>query len=397
MPAIAGVELAGRRDPANRHARGLLLVRLAPGSAAAGMFTRSKTAAAPVVAGRESLHRSGGRARALIVNAGNANAFTGAAGLASVADLCAAGAGLVGAREEEILCCSTGVIGVPLPATAVTGDLPALAAALSPSAWQAAADAIRTTDTFAKAATTQARIDGAEVQLAGIAKGSGMIAPDLATMLAFIFTDAAIAPEALRALLGRAVARSFNCITVDGDTSTSDTILAFATGKGASHRPVTDPRDPRARGFAAALGALCRDLAIQIVRDGEGARKLIEIAVSGASSSGAARRIGLAIANSPLVKTAIAGEDANWGRIVMAVGKSGERADPDLLRIEIGGQLVAAQGAVHPDYDESLAARHLRGDHIAIKVDIGVGRGKARVWTCDLTAGYIAINADYRS
>ena len=393
MPAIGGVRAAtveagirykGRDD--------LLLVELAPGTAIAGALTRSLTASAPVEWCRGAL--AGGRARAIVVNSGNANAFTGRLGQAAVEHTVAAAAGGLGCAEREVFVSSTGVIGEPLPAeSTIVEKLPGLVRALSSGAWEGAARAIMTTDTFPKGASATARIGGETVRIAGIAKGSGMIAPDMATMLAYVFTDAAVPPGLLQRLTSRAVERSFNAVTVDSDTSTSDTVLVAATG--AAGNP--EPDAAMLRGFARALEAVCRDLAHQIVRDGEGASKFVEIAVSGAASARAAKRIGLAIANSPLVKTAIAGEDANWGRIVMAVGKAGEKADRDALRIAIGGVEITRGGQVVPDYDETPVARHMRGQDIAIAVDVGVGRGKATVWTCDLTHGYIDINGSYRS
>jgi len=380
----AGIRYKGRDD--------LLLAELAPGTAVAGALTRSLTASAPVDWCREAL--KGGRARAIVVNSGNANAFTGRLGAAAVEHTVRAAASALGCAEREILVSSTGVIGEPLPAeSTIVRKLPALAQALSPGAWGAAARAIMTTDTFPKGASATAAIGGKTVRIAGIAKGSGMIAPDMATMLAYVFTDAAVPPGLLQKLTDRAVARSFNAITVDGDTSTSDTVLVAATG--AAGNPAPDAA--MLRGFGRALEAVCRDLAHQIVRDGEGATKFVEIAVSGAASARAARRIGLAVANSPLVKTAIAGEDANWGRIVMAVGKAGEKADRDALRISIGGVEIARGGQAAPDYDEAPVARHMQGQEIGIALDVGVGRGKAVVWTCDLTHGYIDINGSYRS
>ena len=292
---------------------------------------------------------------------------------------------------------ATGVIGEPLDTAPITAALARLTRALKPGGWRQAAEAIRTTDTFAKGAGARARIAGQPVNIIGIAKGSGMIAPDMATMLAFLFTDASLPAPVLRRLLARANERTFNAITVDGDTSTSDTVLLFATGHRARAAGITRANDPRLADFARALEAVMADLARQIVRDGEGATKFVEITVSGAESARAARRIALSIANSPLVKTAIAGGDPNWGRIVMAVGKSGEAAERDRLAIRIGAWPVAAGGAVRPDYVEAPVARYMRGDQIAIAVDVGVGRGRATVWTCDLTHGYIAINADYRS
>jgi len=306
----------------------------------------------------------------------------------------AAAAQALGCAKGEVFVSSTGVIGEPLPAeSTIVEKLPGLARSLSSGAWEGAARAIMTTDTFPKGASATARIGGRTVTIAGIAKGSGMIAPDMATMLAYVFTDAAVPPALLQRLTSRAVERSFNAITVDSDTSTSDTVLVAATG--AAGNP--EPDAAMLRGFARALEAVCRDLAHQIVRDGEGASKFVEIAVTGAASARAAKRIGLAIANSPLVKTAIAGEDANWGRIVMAVGKAGEKADRDALRIAIGGVEITRGGQVVPDYDETPVARHMQGQDIGIAVDVGVGRGKATVWTCDLTHGYIDINGSYRS
>ena len=393
LPEIAGVRVATVEAGIRYKDRDdLLLVELAPGTAVAGALTRSLTTSAPVEWCREAL--AGGRARAIVVNSGNANAFTGRLGTAAVEHTVAATAHGLGCAKGEVFVSSTGVIGEPLPAeSTIVEKLPGLVRTLAPGAWDAAARAIMTTDTFPKGASATARIGGETVTIAGIAKGSGMIAPDMATMLAYVFTDAAVPPGLLQRLTSRAVERSFNAITVDSDTSTSDTVLVAATG--AAGNP--EPDAAMLRGFARALEAVCRDLAHQIVRDGEGASKFVEIAVTGAASARAAKRIGLAIANSPLVKTAIAGEDANWGRIVMAVGKAGEKADRDALRIAIGGVEITRGGQVVPDYDETPVARHMRGQDIAIAVDVGVGRGKATVWTCDLTHGYIDINGSYRS
>ena len=380
----AGIRYKGRDD--------LLLAELAPGTTIAGTLTRSLTASAPVDWCREAL--ADGKARAIVVNSGNANAFTGRLGKTAVEHTVTAAAAALGCAEREVFVSSTGVIGEPLLAeSTIVQKLPGLVQALAPGAWDAAARAIMTTDTFPKGASATAKIGGRTVRIAGIAKGSGMIAPDMATMLGYVFTDAAVPADLLRRLTSRAVERSFNAITVDSDTSTSDTVLVAATG--AAGNPPPDAA--MLRGFARALEAVCRDLAHQIVRDGEGATKFIEIAVSGAASARAARRIGLAIANSPLVKTAIAGEDANWGRIVMAVGKAGEKADRDALRISIGGVEITRGGQVVPDYDEAPVVRHMQGQEIGIAVDVGVGRGKAVVWTCDLTHGYIDINGSYRS
>jgi glutamate N-acetyltransferase/amino-acid N-acetyltransferase len=385
--ASAGVRYQGRTD--------VLLAAFDEGTQVAGVLTRSKTRSAPVDWCRHGLD-GGGAARGLVVNSGNANAFTGRAGAEAAETTAKAAARALNVEPRAVYLASTGVIGEVLPAERIVAAMEGLRAELSPDDWEAAARAIMTTDTFPKGASATATIDGVTVTINGIAKGSGMIAPDMATMLCFVATDARVPRNVLQALLGPAADRSFNAITVDGDTSTSDTVLVFATGA-AGNIEITDPRDPRLKGFAAALESVLVDLALQVVRDGEGATKLITIDVTGAASPGAARRIGLAIANSPLVKTAIAGGDANWGRIVMAVGKSGERADRDRIAIWMGGRPVAAEGAVHPDYDEAAATAHVRGTDIVIRVDVGVGKAKARVWTCDLTHGYIDINADYRS
>jgi glutamate N-acetyltransferase/amino-acid N-acetyltransferase len=395
LPEIAGVQFATAACGIKYKARpDVCLMILDPGSTVAGVVTRSKTASAPVEWCRAQLPH--GRARAIIVNSGNANAFTGKTGETSVRRVVEAVSGSLGCRPQDVLAASTGVIGQPLPAERIIKTVKGLARKAKAQGWKDAARAIMTTDTYPKGAARQAEIGGKMVTLAGIAKGSGMIAPDMATMLSFAFTDARLPAEVLQVLLRDAVDRTFNSITVDGDTSTSDTLLFGATGK-VRHPRISDPRDPRLADFRQALEEMLRDLAQQVVRDGEGASKFITINVSGAASRGAARRIGLAIANSPLVKTAIAGEDANWGRIVMAVGKSGERADRDRLGIAIGGIKVAEQGEVVPGYDETPVAAHMKGSHIDIDVDVGVGRGKATVWTCDLTHGYISINADYRS
>jgi glutamate N-acetyltransferase / amino-acid N-acetyltransferase len=335
----------------------------------------------------------------VVVNSGNANAFTGRLGENSTAAVAQAAAAALGCRPREVFLASTGVIGEPLPHQRIVKAMASLTAALKPPGWAAAARAIMTTDTFTKSTTRTAEIGGRRVTVNGIAKGSGMIAPDMATMLSFAATDAKLPPQLLQRLLERAIRRSFNCITVDGDTSTSDTVLLAATGKARHPRVPAGCRlnDPLIRDFARALDDLMMDLAHQVARDGEGAQKFVTIAVSGAASAAAARRIGLAIANSPLVKTAIAGEDANWGRIVMAVGKAGERADRDRLKIAIGGIELAREGRRVDGYDEDPIARHMKGREIDVAVDVGVGRGRATVWTCDLTHGYVAINADYRT
>jgi glutamate N-acetyltransferase/amino-acid N-acetyltransferase len=395
LPPVAGVSLAAAAFGLRYRGRNdLMLAELAPGTAVAGVFTRSLTAAAPVDWCRKAL--TGGKARAIVVNAGNANAFTGRAGMAAVRETVKSAAGLIGCPQNQVFVSSTGVIGEELGAGAITRALPKLYKRLGPDNWRDAADAILTTDTFPKGAAGTAVIDGAPVTICGIAKGSGMIAPDMATMLAYVFTDAAIAQPALQKLLVGANARSFNVITVDGDTSTSDTVLLCATGR-AKHQPIASATGRRLGDFRRALEQVMVDLAQQIVRDGEGAQKFIAITVTGAASSPAARKIALTIANSPLVKTAIAGEDANWGRIVMAVGRSGQKADRDRLAISIGGVAITAAGKIAPGYIEAPVAAHLKGREVEIAVDVGIGRGRATVWTCDLTHGYIDINASYRS
>jgi glutamate N-acetyltransferase/amino-acid N-acetyltransferase len=374
----------------------VLLALVAPGTSVAGVLTTSKSRSAPVDWCAEKL--KGGAARALIVNSGNANAFTGSAGVKTVTAVAKALGAQAKCKPAEIFQASTGVIGEPLNPAPIINALPQLFGALRADAWADAARAIMTTDTFPKAATRKARLGGVTVTLNGIAKGSGMIAPDMATMLSFVFTDAALPPKILQKLLSRSSARSFNCITVDGDTSTSDTLLAFATGTaGPALKGLKSEADPRLKAFAKALDELCQDLALQVVKDGEGAEKLIEISVTGAENDKAARTIGMAIANSPLVKTAIAGEDANWGRIVMAIGKSGEKAIRDKLKIWIGGVQLAKNGMKAPDYREADIMPHMKGRSIVIKADVGVGKGRATVWTCDLTHRYIDINGSYRS
>tara|TARA_E500000178_G_scaffold1526_1_gene1699 strand:+ start:4388 stop:5641 length:1254 start_codon:yes stop_codon:yes gene_type:complete len=369
----------------------------------AGVLTTSRTASAPVDWCRKVLE--GGTARAVFVNAGNANAFTGQAGVDTVEKTALAVADSIRASDGEVLLASTGVIGEPLDAGLMIRHLPAMQQSMNEAAsshqdlgqdWEQAAEAIRTTDTFAKATSRRLTLNGVEVTITGIAKGSGMIAPDMATMLSFIATDAAIAPAVLQAMTRRIADQSFNAITVDSDTSTSDTVLVLASGM-AGNAEISDPASRDAEDFAAALHDLMVELAQLIVRDGEGATKFITITVAGAEDDQAARRMGLAIANSPLVKTAIAGEDANWGRIVMAVGKSGEKADRDQLSIAMGGVVIARDGQRVADYDETPVAEHMKGQEITIAVNAGVGDGAAVVWTCDLTHGYISINADYRS
>ncbi len=378
--AAAGIRYQGRTD--------LVMVELAAATAVAGVFTSSKCPGAPVDWCRHAL--AGGRARGLVVNAGNANVFTGAQGRETVQATADAAAALLGCPAAEVFLASTGVIGQQLPHERITAALPALHGALSPDGWEAAARGIMTTDTFPKASVRTASIGGAQVRIAGFAKGSGMVAPDMATMLCFVFTDAAIPANALQAMLAAGAERSFNRTTVDSDTSTSDTLLLFATG--AAGNPAGD-----LAGFAEALDAVLLDLALQVVRDGEGAQKLVRIDVTGAVDDGSAKRVGMAVANSPLVKTAIAGEDANWGRIVMAVGKAGEPADRDRLSVGIGGTWMAREGTVVPGYDEAPVVAHMAGREVAVAVDLGLGEGQATVWTCDLTHGYIDINGSYRS
>ncbi|MGH7052591.1 MAG: bifunctional glutamate N-acetyltransferase/amino-acid acetyltransferase ArgJ [Stellaceae bacterium] len=395
LPPISGVRLAAHAGGIRYEGRDdLMLAELAPGSAVAGVLTRSLTAGAPVLWCREGL--TGGTGRAILVNSGNANVFTGRAGHEAVAATAGRAAELLGCAPREVFVSSTGVIGERLPVDRFVAALPQLVAGLAPDGWARAARAIMTTDTFPKGATAVAQINGVAVRLNGFAKGSGMIAPDMATMLAYVFTDAALPARVLQPLVTAAAERSFNAITVDGDTSTSDTVLLCATGR-AAHPPVADPGDPRLDGFRQALDSVMIDLAQQIVRDGEGAQKFVTIAVTGAESDRAARRVGLAIGNSPLVKTAIAAGDANWGRIVMAVGKAGEKADRDHLTVAVGGVTIAAEGGPVPGYDEAPVAAHMAGREISVAVDLGIGQGRATIWTCDLTHGYVDINGSYRS
>lgn len=394
LPTIAGVTLRVARAQYKAWDRcDLTFAELAEGTTAAGVFTKSACASSEVELGRAAVKL--GRARALIVNAGNSNAFTGWRGREAVEAIQAQVSAALACSTAEVFVSSTGVIGVPLPQDKARAGIEAALLA-EPCGWEDAANAIGTTDTFAKGAGASAMIGDTRVELAGIIKGSGMIAPDMATMLGYIFTDADVAPAFLQDALDRANAATFSCITVDGDTSTSDTVMVFATGRAGNAR-IDSWDSPGADAFAAALTGVCRDLAQLVVRDGEGASKFISIRVSGATSDDSARRIGLAIANSPLVKTAIAGEDANWGRVVMAVGKAGEPADRDKLSIAFGGIWTAKNGLPVDGYDEAPVAAHLKGQDIDIAVDLGLADGRAAVWTCDLTHGYIAINADYRS
>jgi glutamate N-acetyltransferase / amino-acid N-acetyltransferase len=398
LPAIDGVRLAtaaaGIRYPGRTD---LLLAVFDPGTTVAGVLTQSKTASAPVDWCRN--HLAHGMARALVVNSGNANAFTGKRGTEAVKRTAEAAAEAVDCLEADVYIASTGVIGEKLDASKIAVHLASLAQAAKPDAYAAAARAIMTTDTYPKLATRKTEIDGVEITINGIAKGAGMIAPDMATLLAFLFTDAAIEPQALRASLDPAVDETFNAITIDGDTSTSDTLLVFATGRSTSRGAprIVDWDDLRLAGFRLALAEVMHDLALQVVKDGEGLTKFVTVKVTGAKTRQAARTIAKSIANSPLVKTAIAGEDPNWGRIVAAVGKAGEAADRDKLAIWLGDILVAKDGEVAASYREQQGAAYMKGPEIAITVDVGVGKEAATISTCDLTHDYIAINADYRS
>jgi glutamate N-acetyltransferase / amino-acid N-acetyltransferase len=388
--AAAGIRYAGRSD--------VLLALLDAGTAVAGVFTRSKCPSAPVDWCRALLKR-GDKARALVVNSGNANAFTGKSGRAATKLTAGIAAKAAYCKPGDVFLASTGVIGEPLDATKFSTVMDQLAAGAAPGGWQDAAKAIMTTDTFPKGAAAILRLGQSVVTICGIAKGAGMIAPDMATMLSFVFTDAPIAPVLLKTMLRRGVEDTFNAVTIDGDTSTSDTLLAFATGAAASHgmAKMTRLSDPRVAAFRKGFDAVLANLAEQVARDGEGARKLVEIVVEGAASRKSARRVALSIANSPLVKTAIAGEDANWGRVVMAVGKAGEPADRDRLAIWFNGIRVAHKGARDPGYDEAAVSAAMQKPEITLKVALGVGKGRDRVLTCDLTKDYVTINGDYRS
>jgi glutamate N-acetyltransferase/amino-acid N-acetyltransferase len=398
MPEIAGVRMAtaaagirykGRTD--------VLLALFDKGTTVAGVFTKSKCPSAAVDWCRDKI--KAGKARVLVVNSGNANAFTGRTGREAARYTAASAGKAANCKPGEVLLASTGVIGEPLDARAFDRVMDDLVAAAKPGHFEAAASAIMTTDTFPKGATATAKLGDTLVTICGIAKGAGMIAPDMATMLSFVFTDAPIAAAALQALLAKGVLDSFNAVTIDGDTSTSDTLLAFATGAAAARGapPIARAGDARLKGFVKALDTVLKSLAEQVARDGEGARKLVEVIVEGAASPKSARRIAMSIANSPLVKTAIAGEDANWGRVVMAVGKAGEPADRDRLSIWFNGIRVAHKGMRDPNYDEAEVSGTMKKQVIELKVGLGIGRGRDRVLTCDLTKEYVAINGDYRS
>ena len=398
MPEIAGVKLAtaaagirykGRTD--------VLLAVMDKGTTVAGVFTKSKCPSAPVEWCRAKLAK--GQARALVVNSGNANAFTGKTGKKSTALTASIAAKAVGCSVNEVFLASTGVIGEPLDATKFDGVLATLADTAVPGEWMSAAKAIMTTDTFPKVATKTIKLGKAKVTINGMAKGAGMIMPDMATMLSFVFTDAPLASGVLQSLLKSGVEDTFNAVTIDGDTSTSDTLLAFATGAAAAHGApkITRASDPRLKAFTKAFREVLADLSEQVARDGEGARKLVEIIVDGATTKASARKIAMSVANSPLVKTAIAGEDANWGRVVMAVGKAGEPANRDKLSISFNGIRVAKSGARDPSYNEAEVSEAMKNPKIQIKIALGLGKGRDRVLTCDLTKEYVAINGDYRS
>lgn len=398
MPAIEGVRIATAEAGIKYKGRtDLMVMAFDPGTTVAGVFTRSKCPSAPVDFCRANL--AAGTARVLVVNSGNANAFTGRKGREATALTGEAAAKAAGCGAGEVFLASTGVIGEPLDAGRFSHLLAGLVREAGPDQWTEAARAIMTTDTYPKVATATVRLGDADVTINGIAKGAGMIAPDMATMLSFVATDAPIAAPVLQDLLSCGVGKTFNSVTVDSDTSTSDTLLVFATGTAARRGAprIEDAKDPRLAPLRRALGRILKSLALQVVRDGEGARKQIEVTVTGAKSARSAKRVALAIANSPLVKTAVAGEDANWGRVVMAVGKAGEPADRDRLSIWFGNNRLAHEGERDPSYSEAATSAYMKRDDISIRADLGIGRGKATVWTCDLTKEYVAINGDYRS
>ncbi len=396
LPAIKGAEFSAVEAGVRyRNRKDVMLVRLAPGTTIAGVFTRSSTRSACVrdCQSKLAMKVPPGAGAAIIVNSGNSNAFTGKLGDKAVAAVTGAVAEALGVPASRVFSSSTGVIGEPLPFEKITAKVPDLVAGLTEDAVEMAAQAIMTTDTFPKGATATVQGEGGVIRIAGIAKGSGMIAPDMATMLVYIFTDAKIAPAALQKMLARNVDATFNAITVDSDTSTSDTLLIAATGQSEA----AEVKGPVAKAFETALHGVMRDLALQVVRDGEGATKLVEVRVTGAASDADAAKVAFSIANSPLVKTAVAGQDPNWGRIIAAIGKSGAEADRDKLTIRFGDILVAKGGWRNPDYREEDGAAYMQQDELLFHIDLGLGRGKRTVWTCDLTARYIEINADYRS
>jgi glutamate N-acetyltransferase/amino-acid N-acetyltransferase len=398
IPAIEGVRIATAEAGIKyKNRTDLLAMVFDEGTTVAGVFTRSKCPSAPVDFCRENL--AGGKARMLVVNSGNANAFTGKKGRETTAMTGKAAAEAAGCQPGDVFLASTGVIGEPLDAGRFSHLLAGMVGEAKPDLWTEAAKAIMTTDTYPKVATATVKLGDAEVTINGVAKGAGMIAPDMATMLSFVATDAPLSAAVLQSLLSKGVGATFNAVTVDSDTSTSDTLMLFATGAAVRRGAplITDPKDARLAQFRRALNRLLKNLALQVVRDGEGARKQVEVTVTGAKSSRSAKRVALSIANSPLVKTAVAGEDANWGRVVMAVGKSGEPADRDRLSIWFGDNRLAVEGERDPDYSEAATSAYMKRDEIAIRADLGIGRGKATVWTCDLTKEYVAINGDYRS
>ncbi|MBL4639094.1 MAG: bifunctional glutamate N-acetyltransferase/amino-acid acetyltransferase ArgJ [Kordiimonadaceae bacterium] len=396
MSPVAGVEFGAVAAGLKYKGRPDLFMAVFPkGTAAAGVFTKSKMPAAPVDWSKAALGETGGRIRCLLVNAGNANAFTGSKGKKAAEKSAKIAADVVGCAPEEVVLASTGVIGEPLNVSSFKKYLPRIYAGLSGALWKDAATATSTTDTFPKGCSKVADIAGRPITITGIAKGSGMIAPDMATMLGFVFTNASVTPECLQAILLEATDKSFNATTVDGDTSTNDTVYAFATGNG--NDIIDDIADPRLDEFKRQFTDVMINLAQQVVRDGEGASKFIEVTIEGAEDDAAAKRIALTVANSPLVKTAVAGEDANWGRVVMAIGRAGEAADRDKLQIWIGDQQVAVNGMVSSKYSEEDASAYMKNTNINIRAHVGISDGRATVWTCDLTHGYISINADYRS
>jgi glutamate N-acetyltransferase/amino-acid N-acetyltransferase len=398
MPAIEGVRIATAEAGIKYKGRtDVLAMVFDEGTTAAGVFTRSKCPSAPVDFCRQNL--SGGKARILVVNSGNANAFTGKKGRETTTLTGQAAAKAAGCTPGDVFLASTGVIGEPLDAGKFSHLLSGMVKDARPDQWTEAAKAIMTTDTYPKVVTATVKLGDTDVTINGIAKGAGMIAPDMATMLSFVATDAPIAADVLQDMLSRGTAKTFNAVTVDSDTSTSDTLMLFATGAATKRGApaISDPKDARLGAFRRALNKMLKALALQVVRDGEGARKQVEVTVTGARSARSAKRIALSIANSPLVKTAVAGEDANWGRVVMAVGKAGEPADRDLLSIWFGDNRLAHNGERDAGYSEAATSAYMKGDNIVIRADIGIGRGKATVWTCDLTKEYVAINGDYRS
>lgn len=398
IPPIAGVEIATGRAGFYKHEReDLLLMRFAEGTSAAGVFTRHGVGSAPVDWCKRQLAATGGAdVRALVVNAGCANSFTGRPGADAVRRVATAVGKRLDCRQRDVMMASTGVIGVILDDSKITARLPEVEARLTADAWAQAGRAIMTTDTFPKGAYATALIDGVEVKIAGIAKGSGMIAPDMATMLAFVATDAAIAPAALQTLVSLYTRTTFNCVTVDGDRSTNDTLLLFATGQSGAPK-ISRPGDKRLADFREKLEGVLLDLALQLVKDGEGATKFVKITVNGAESPASARKIARTIAESPLVKTAFAGEDANWGRIVMAVGRADEPVAREKISVKFGDLYAARDGLVSAEYDEARMSAYVKNQEFEVSVDVGVGKGSSTVWTCDLTKQYVAINGDYRS